>query len=109
MTRAQSLIPSENLGEHLALALSHARNVAPRLHSRNDNSGTPLANPESGSGGLGHLTTNIIHANEIGLDNLLPKDTHDVSITLTSKFYGRSKVFHNDNSDTKIINSSHNG
>lgn len=109
MKGTQFLIPPEYLGKHLSLTLSHAGNDTPGLHCGNDDCRATLTHPEPAGRRLGHLSAYLIHAYNVSLDKLLPKDAHDVSVALARKLYCGTEVFHDENSNTKLINSSHNG
>ena len=88
------LIPPENLVEHLTLHFRQARDSTPGLHRGNDHRGTLSTYPEPGRGGLGHLTANLVHAYEVSLDKLLPKDTHDVRIAFARESYCGTEILH---------------
>lgn len=88
------LIPPENLVEHLTLHFRHAGDGTPGLHRGNDYRGTLRTDPEPGRGGLGHMTANLVHAYEVSLDKLLPKDTHDVRIAFARESYCGTEILH---------------
>ena len=94
MKEPHLLISPEYLAEHLTLQFPHWREGTSGFHRGNDYCGTLGTDPEAGSGGLGHLTANVVDANEISFDKLLPKDTHDVRIAFACERDCGTEILH---------------